>query len=375
MARKTNVVAAKAAASMLVGSEPTGSKLDPASDNYKSEIQVLFNWYSANKTKDDAFKYYIDYIKKNRNKDLKTFQKLSSNDILTTYGWVARLITRGASVSEDHVIRLNGNIDELLKRVLEEEDVPPNFEKQKKTNVVNIQEAIKIKAKEYIGELEGAIDDFILEDKEFSLINDFKGKQIPSPYVAEVKTWAEKKLEEFQNVLEPIDSQITEGYSNFNKRKLRAMVKLFEQFVEDCNLYGQFKKANRKPRATREKPPAQQVKNLKYKVKDDEYGFESEKAVDIIGAQQVWVFNTKNRKLAVYTSDSVKGMSAKGSALQNWNPEKSMQKTLRNPKEQIADLLSSGKVKLRTFMDSIRAKQGEVNGRINIETVIIKIVR
>jgi len=375
MARKATAIAAKAAASMLVGSEPTGSKLDPASDTYKSEIQVLFNWYSANKTKDDAFKYYIDYIKKNRNKDLKTFQKLTANDILTTYGWVARLIVRGASVSEDHVIRLNGNIDELVKRILKEEDVPPNFEKQKKSNVVNIQEAIKIKAKEYIGELEGAVDDFILEDKEFSLINDFKGKQIPAPYVAEVKIWAEKKLEEFQNVLEASDSQLVEGYSNFNKRKLKAMLKLFEQFVEDCDLYGQFKKANRRPRAIREKPPAQQIKNLKYKLKDDAYGFESEKPVDIIGAQQVWVFNTKNRKLAVYTSDSTKGMTVKGSALQNWNPEKSSQKTLRNPKEQIEELMSSGKVKLRTFMDGIKAKQGDVNGRINIETVIIKIVR
>ena len=45
-------------------------------------------------------------------------------------------------------------------------------------------------------------------EKEFSLINDFKGKQIPGPYVIEVKVWAEKKLEEFQSVLEASDSQI-----------------------------------------------------------------------------------------------------------------------------------------------------------------------
>ena len=375
MARNTNVVAAKAAASMLTGSEPTGSKLDPASDDYKEQIQVLFNWYSAQKTKDDAFKYYQDYIKKNRNKDLKTFQKLASSDILTTYGWVARLIVRGVAVSEDHIKRLNGNIDELLAKVIKEEDVPPNFEKPKKTNVVNIQEAIKIKAKEYIGDLEGAVDDFVLEDKEFSLINDFKGKQIPAPYVVEVKDWAEKKLEEFQNVLEPEDSQVTEGYSNFNKRKLKAMVKMFEQFVEDCNLYGQFKKANRKTRAVREKPPAVQVKGLKYKTKDEELKIESEKAVDLIGAQQVWLFNTKTRKLAVYTSESAKGMLVKGTTLQNWTPEKSMQKTLRKPEEQIKDLMASGKVKLRTFMDGIKSKQGDVNGRINIDTVILKILR
>lgn len=375
MARNTSVIAAKAAASRLTGSEPTGSRLDPASDAYKEEIQVLFNWYSAEKTKDDAFKYYLDYIKKNRNIDLKTFQKLAPTDILTTYGWVARLIVRGVAISDDHIKRLNGNIDELLIRVLKEEEVLPNFEKPKKPNVVNIQDAIKIKAKEYIGDLEGAIDDFIFDDKEFSLINDFKGKQIPGPYVIEVKTWAEKKLEEFENVLQASDSQLVEGYSNFNKRKIKALVKLFEQFIDDCNLYGQFKKANRKPRAVREKPPAVQVKSLKFKAKDDELNIESEKAADIIGALQVWVFNTKTRKLSVYTSDSAKGMSVKGTALQNWTPEKSMQKTLRKPEEQIKELMSSGKVKLRTFMDGIKSKQGDVNGRINIDTVILKILR
>ena len=30
----------------------------------------------------------------------------------------------------------------------------------------------------------------------------------------EVKTWAEKKLEEFENVLQASDSQLVEGYSN-----------------------------------------------------------------------------------------------------------------------------------------------------------------
>jgi hypothetical protein len=150
---------------------------------------------------------------------------------------------------------------------------------------------------------------------------------------------------------------------------------MFETFVEDSVRYGQFKKANRKPRATKEKPAITQIKNLKYKLKDDELGLTSVKALDLVGAEQVWLFNTKTRKLAVYTSESTKGMTVKGTALQNWSPDKSKQKTLRKPDEQIKDLLSSGKVKLRSFLDSIKAKEQNVNGRINIDTIILKIIR
>jgi hypothetical protein len=239
----------------------------------------------------------------------------------------------------------------------------------------SIQDAMKEKASEYVGELEGFIDEFVTEDKEFNLYNHLKGNQIPAPYVITVKTWAESKLAEFEEVVDSKDSQIVEGYSNFNKRKLKSMVKMFESFIADCDKYGQFKKANRKPRAVREKPAVAQVKGLKYKLKDDELGLSSARGIDLVGAEQVWLFNTKTRKLAVYTSESTKGMTVKGTTLQNWSPEKSKQKTLRKPEEQIKDLMASGKVKLRTFLDSIKSKEQAVNGRINIDTIILKITR
>lgn len=371
---KQNAIALKAAASMLSNAEPSGSKLNPNDSSYNGEIQVVFNWYSAEKTKVDAYKYLLEYVKKNRNKDYKAFQKINENKVVTTIGWLARLVNRGALISEDHRSRLEQHIDLLLSTESLKEYVADAVEKEKKV-VVNIQDAIKQRAKEYIGELEGAIDEFILEDKEFSLYNDFKSRQIPAPYVQDIKTWAEGKLQEFTEVSESKDSQLIEGYSNINKRKLKALLKLFDQFIQDCDLYGQFKKANRKPRAVKEKPAAQQVKSIKYKIRDDEFGIDSERPIDVVGAQQVWLFNTKTRKLAVYTSESTKGILVKGTTLQNWEPEKSKQKTLRKPQDQIKDLMSSGKVKLRTFMDSIKSKEQAVNGRINIDTVILKILR
>lgn len=371
----TNTIASKAAASMLTGAEPAYGKLEGESASYKEEIQVVFNWYSAEKKRSDAYKYYLDYVKKFRNKDYKIFQKVDEGSITTTLGWIARIIIRGGSVSNDHTKRLEDNITQLLSKFAEEKKAQPEVTKQTVTPGINIQEATKLKAKEYIGDLEGSIDEYIFEDKDFSLYADLKGKQIPAPYVPDVKVWAEAKLSEYTAVADGEDSQLIEGYSNINKRKLKNIVKLFETFVEDCDKYGQFKKANRKVQAVREKPPAIQVKSVKYKMKDEELKLESERPIDIIGAAQVWLFNTKTRKLAVYTSESTKGMTVKGSTLQNWTPEKSKQKTLRKPEEQLKDLLASGKVKLRTFIDSIKSKEQEVNGRINIETIILKVVR
>jgi len=150
---------------------------------------------------------------------------------------------------------------------------------------------------------------------------------------------------------------------------------MFSSFIEDCEKYSQYKKTNKKPRAVREKSPSQQVKSVKYKIKDEELNLTSVSPAEMVGASQVWLFNTKTRKLSHYTTDSTKGIQVKGTSLQNWDPEKSKQKTLRNPNEQIKDLINAGKIKMRTFLKEIKAKEPNVNGRINIDTIILKAIK
>ena len=366
------------AAANIHGSEPSYENLNPNSDNYTAELLRIFNWYSADKNRGDSYKYHIDYIKKNRSKDdLKLFSSVTEKDIHITYGWVARMLMRGASISLSQREQFESYLDGLfrLAKGRNTGDEEPVVVEPTKKNVINIQDAIRQKASEYIGEIEGAFDEFCLADAEFSLYNDMKGKQLPAQYCQYVKSWATAKLLHDTEVATGKDSQIVEGYSNFNKKKLKAIIKFFESIIDDCEKYGQFKKANRKPRAVRQKSPADQIKSLKYKLKDDDLNLTSAKAIDIPGSEQVWLFNTKTRKLSVYISDSAQGLQVKGTTLQNWLPEKSIQKTLRKPEVQIKDLMSAGKVKLRSFMDTIKAKEGNVNGRINIDTIILRIMR
>ena len=366
-------------ASRVLQSEPLVSKLDPLSDNYKITLMRINNWYSAEKTRSDSYKYYQQYVKKNRPMDVKYFAEVEEKDVHISYGWLARMLLQGAIVSDKHQKSFDKNLTDLIDlgkaRLLAKDTVVKVAIATSTVKRTSIQDAVKEKASECIGELEGCIDEFCTEDKDFTLYNHLKGNQIPGPYVSYIRTWAESKLAQWQEVADSKDSQIIEGYSNFPKRKITKIVKLFESFLDDCDKYGQFKKANRKPRATKAKPAISQIKSLKYKLKDDELGLTSAKAFDLVGAEQVWLFNTKTRKLAVYTSESTQGMTVKGTTLQNWSPEKSKQKTLRKPEEQIKDLMASGKVKLRTFLDGIKSKEQAVNGRINIDTIILKITR
>lgn len=374
MANKRQHAAAVKAA---LGSEPTVDKLDPAAENYLHEFMHMTNWYSYEKGRKDAYKYLTEYVKKFRNADLKTFASVEEKDIMWTYGWMARMITRGAKLSEDHNRRFDNYINSLLqvaKNRIAKAPVVDVEEKEVKPTI-SIQEAMQEKIAEYIGELETEIDDYMFSDKELNLYNYMKARQTPAAYVPEIESWVKGKLETWIEVIRGEDEQLVEGYSNFDKRKQKAIAKQLAQFVEDCKNYTQYKKANKKPRAVREKPASAQVKGIKYKSKDEELNLESQKPTDIIGAEQVWLYNTKTKKLSVYVSESVKGMAAKGTSLQNWVPEKSKQKTLRKPAEQIKDLMASGKVKLRTFMDSVTTKEQTVNGRINIDTIILRIVK
>jgi hypothetical protein len=77
--------------------------------------------------------------------------------------------------------------------------------------------------------------------------------------------------------------------------------------------------------------------------------------------------------LVVYRSES--GFQVKGSSIQNYEPEQSIQKTLRKPVEQIKVMMASGKVQLRKFMDTINAKEQPANGRINAEMIILKAIK
>lgn len=347
--------------------EPLG--LNPDHPNYTSVLARALNWYNSEIDRKEARGFIRNYvISKQGREPLKIFDRIPETHIKPTYGWLARMAING-NVFRDQDLK---KLDDYVSNLFTVELAPPKVVVADKPSV---RDHMKEKVQEYIGELEFAFDGVIKEDKEFDLRKDMQARGIPAPYVPIVQEWVKKKAQEYIFVYETSDPFYKEGYSNITRRRLTSIIKTLSQWVEDLDSYNQFKKANRKPRAKKVKPPGVQVQKLKYKLEDPEMGIRSVNPVEIVGSSQVWIYNTKYKKISVYRTDSALGIQVKGSSLQNYDPDLCEQKTLRKPKEIIKTILSAGKVQLRRIVSELTTKETPVNGRINDECIIVRVIK
>ena len=355
---------------ILVSAEPVGSKVSFESDDYTSALIGAMNWYTTEKDRKVAKKYLIDYMVAQGNFEHSRMSSVLDSDVIPTYGWVARIAIKGGKLSPEHMNALNSYLVNLLAKYT------PKPQAIAAVPRTTIQESIQNKINNYLGELDFVLDTLVKgEISEFNLLEDLKVKQLPQQCGSAIEEWTKVQLKEFIEVYQTKDSALKEGYSNINRKDLKNLIKVLGTFLESVEKYYDFKKANRKPRVTKAKPPSVQVKGLKFKLKDEDLNIESISATDIVGAMQVWCFNTKTRKLTLYKTDSAAGIQVKGASLQNYDPDMSLQKTLRKPAEQLKQLLSAGKIQLRKYMDTVKAAAQKPSGRINADTLIVKAVK
>jgi len=132
-------------------------------------------------------------------------------------------------------------------------------------------------------------------------------------------------------------------------------------------------KINKKPRAKKPTDKSKVVAKMKYLKQDDKLKLVSVNPEDIIGAGELWIFNTKTRKLGKYVAAEYQELGVKGTSIVGFDLNKSVQKTLRKPEEQLKEFKSAGKVQLRKFLDDIKAVDIKLNGRLNEDTILLKV--
>lgn len=101
-----------------------------------------------------------------------------------------------------------------------------------------------------------------------------------------------------------------------------------------------------------------------------ELKLKSELPVKIVGASEVWIYNTKYKKLQVYRS--LGALSIKGTTILNYDVATSGAKTMRKP-ELVTGFAGMTKRTLGTEFKNMKTKESAVNGRINEECIILKV--
>lgn len=199
---------------------------------------------------------------------------------------------------------------------------------------------------------------------------------VPSFYPRRVIAHYEPILSEIAEAVNTTDPDLKEGYSRYTKRDLCVLRDFYARVIKGCFAILGMKSAKRKPRAssTRTKTPSTLVEKLKYQKEDTTLKVASVDPTKVFGASQLWVFNTKYRKIGCYHAASDVGLSIKGQTIQNYDEEKSTQKTARKPHETLARVLAAGKVELRRIIADLGSTEGKLAGRIGEDTILLRVV-
>jgi hypothetical protein len=334
----------------------------------ESQMMAALNWFSKNRDGKQASKYITDYLKKQKIKVAADVINRQNS----TFGYLCRLKSTGGKLSDKHEAKFTEYMDAMVAAVSKPVEV-----KEDKKPTVSIQDRLAEKISEIIGELEGTIDDYILGQFKKSPVpyGVMHGMNAKGMHANKISEWAKYRRAQFEEALESDDPQIKEGWSNFNKVQLKKLIAYCDLIITDCIKISGESMASRKPRKRKVKSPDQLVAKVKILESDETFKLKSVPAKDIIGALQLWVFNVKTKKLGVYNAEDAGGLSVKGSSLLNYNEGKSVTKTLRKPDVVLPEVLKGGKVFLRNVMENLTTKDSPANGRLNGDTILLRVIK
>jgi hypothetical protein len=177
-------------------------------------------------------------------------------------------------------------------------------------------------------------------------------------------------------------AQLKEGYAHLKKADIAKWRKAIDLLMTELDFIIDQAKATRKPRKPKAKSASKLVEKLKFCKADTKYSLASVDPTTVVGANELWVFNVKTRKLGKYVASNQdpkgmgregSGLSVKGTTIIGYDENLSVQKTLRKPVEQLKEFKGAGKVALRKFLDEIATTDTKLNGRCNPDTVLLKV--
>ena len=317
--------------------------------------------------------------------DIAAFKKTKDGRCNVTMGTIASCLLRGMpSIRADFNKGRDTNAwlrNEIVTVIEAGKNDIEELEAKESKPVVNqpsIQDRLRETAFKMTEEIEDAIEGFQtdpdnFDPKAFKMLNLLKGKEVKAAHARVIKTLYSKDLAELEELASgQADEQLREGYAHRSRKQIKNLIAFYQEIMSACDMLSQEAKANRKPKARKAQPKEKIVAKLKYMKTNEPLKLVSINPTDIIGAKELWIFNTKTRKLGKYIAAEYQDLGVKGTTITGFNEHTSVQKTVRKPEEKLKEFKAAGKVQLRKFLEDINATDTMMNGRINEDTVLLK---
>lgn len=318
--------------------------------------------------------------------DINAFKKTKDSRCSSTMGAIASCLLRGMTPQRDDFN--NGRdtsawLRDAITRTINDGKNDIEEEEAKEVKPVgpqiSIQDRVRETAIKMVDEIEEAIESFqvnpeTFDPKAFKVLSLLKGKEVKAAHARIIKTFYERDLAELEELASGNGcEQLKEGYSHRSKKQIRNLITFYHEVMSACDMLAQEAKVNRKPRKTKAVSKDKLVAKLKFLKTHEPLKLVSISPTDIIGSKELWIYNTKTRKLGKYVAAEYQDLGVKGTSITGFNEHTSIQKTIRKPEEKLKEFKAAGKVTLRKFLDEINAVDTKLNGRLNEETILLKV--
>jgi len=363
------------------------------SETFNRHFRNAMTFYRLESSGKELKSKVIDWMGRNGyDKDtIKAFKDTKDSRCGLTMGAVAACLIKGMpsvhpgfNNGRDTATWLGAEISKVIEQGADDEidsDEPTKVNKTEEYTP-SIQDRLREAAGAMSEELDAAIDSFIIDPdsfnpKEIKVINLLKGKGAKAAHSRIIKSYFQRNYDQLLELASGnADDQLREAYRHLARKNVKKLIEFYESIMTACEQIAAEQKVLKKPRTAKVKPAEDLVKKLKFQLSDTKLGITSAPPASIIGAQAVVVYNTKTRKIGYYIAKSSAGLAVKGTSLLDFT-DKSVQKTLRKPPEQIKEFKEQNTQKRfeTWFAKNVKTTETALNGRFNEETIILKVYK
>lgn len=363
--------------------EPTWPSFEEQSkwskDEYDRQFLLACAWYAS--TQDDEHGHTLAMkalSAANNIPELVLAFKKAKIQIPHTAAWVIRMIHLGLKIrfkESKFVVRELRKCIELAQTKLSEIEVAtaPKLKP-------NIQDFIDAKLRRVKGEIDSAYDKFILSgyqttERTIMCILADPATTAPGNRTKDLIEYASRYLTEYKLALSGKDEQLNEAYAHLGKKELKAAIAWWETAIADITSFGIVKKSVRKTRKKKMSTPDKVVSKLRFLRMHPEMHLTSIDPVQILKSTNLWVINTKTRKIGKYVALPNTTLDVKGNKILNVDPAKSTQKTLRKIAEQLKQFNGMSKAGAFKWFDGIKAVETSLRESMNADTILLKAIK
>lgn len=360
-------------------------------DRFSKQFHFAMNFYSLNSTPKDLRPRVIEWATKAGidKKIIDSFRKVKEWRSTATMGAVAACLLKGMPETHDGFNNGKSSAEWLKSEILKaiekgKGDIEPATPATQKISgpVLTIQDRVREQAGNMCEELDAAVDLFITDPesfnpKEYKIISLLRNKQAKPAHARNIKNFYSTMYSDLAELTSgKADDQLREAHKHISKKNVKKLLEFLEAINAACDQLTTEAKVLKKPRAAKVKPAEELVKKFKFRTADDSLGIASVPAAQLIGANAAVVYNTKTRKLGFYLAKTSDGLTVKGSSIDNFT-EKSIQKTLRKPAEQLKEFKDqTTQRKFETWFEkSVKTTETSLNGRGGEDLIILRVFK